>query len=191
MRTWWIGALALGACPAMAQDANTWASVGNWTIAIEPNLANSCYAYAYFDGDTYLSMGYDRRDNTAYADFSDPDWSSLVDGETYPLTVQFGNRPEWSGDALASTFTGGDVYLELVVDDEFLNEFAGQNSVRIGFNGSEIAHLNLQGSRRALNETIACQNKNKAPAEADPFKGAATDDPFAGQDAPADDPFAQ
>jgi serine protease Do len=189
MRVLGILAVLVSASPVVAQDATTWAEVGNWTIGIEPSLDNSCFAYSYFDGDTYLAMGYDRRDNTAYADFSDPDWSSLVEGQTYSLSIQFGRRPEWTGDALVSTFTGGDKYLELVVDDEFLNEFAGQNTVRIGFSGKEIAYLNLQGSRRALNAMIDCQNKNAGTA--DPFAGAATDDPFVGQDAPADDPFAQ
>ncbi len=196
MRVMGLLVVALAASPALAEEAPVWAEVGNWTIGIEPALDNSCFAYAYFDGDTYLAMGYDRRDSTAYADFSDPDWASLVDGQSYALSVQFGNRGKWDGNALASTFTGGDVYLELIVDDEFLNEFASQSSVKIGFNGSEIAHLNLQGSRRALNELVSCQRKNSAPAVTDPFAGkSATADPFAGTtDAPSvdpTDPFAQ
>ncbi len=182
-------ALALIATPVVADEVPTWAKVGDWTISIEPSLNNSCFAYAYFNGDTYLAMGYDRRDDTAYADFSDPDWVSLVEGQTYELTVRFGNKPEWTGDALVSRFTGGDMYLELIVDDAFLDEFAAQNSVRIGFGGREIANLGLQGSRRAMNEVIACQSKNSAAA--DPFAGEAVPDPFAGEPAPANDPFAQ
>lgn len=182
--------LVLAACPAQAQDPH-WADVGGWTISVDPIRANGCYLVSSFAGGTNFGLGFDRRDDTGYMFISDTDWTSLVNDQSYDLTVKFGRRSPWDGQALAVISDAGENFLTLTVDSDFMEEFANQNEVRMNFGPAEIAFLGLQGSRRALNEMIACQDAWDAAGPSDPFAGAAGADPFAKKSGIGADPFAQ
>jgi hypothetical protein len=185
--------LAIAAWVPSCAFAQHWGDSGGWSIYNDASLNNGCYLYSDFDGGTQFGIGIDRRDDSVYTWVSDTDWTSLVPGNSYPLSITFGRRSPWTGDALAIAQDNGPVYLSLIIDSNFIEEFAGQNEVRMHFGDTEIAYLGLQGSRRAVNEMYACQDSwDKQPKlNDDPFANADNADPFAGQKGAGDDPFAQ
>jgi hypothetical protein len=187
-----VAGLCLCLCPGLAM-AQHWEDVAGWTIEVDPALGNGCYLYSNFDGGTQFGIGVNRADDVVYTWISDTDWTSLVAGNTYSLSITFGRRSPWTGDALAIQPDNGPIYLSLNIDSDFIEEFAGQNEVRMNFGPTEIAYLGLQGSRAAVNSMWACQDKwDSMPVSADPFAAAGNADPFAGASGTnTNDPFAQ
>lgn len=189
-------ALALGfSLPATAQETDLWKNVGNWEISIDKTIGNGCYALASWVGGTVLRIGLNPQKNNFYTLIGNDAWTSLEDGKTYDIAIQFDSRPRWDVKANGLKLgSGGTVYLHAQSTKfEFIDEFMKANRLKLSYGGKEIDVLKLNGSSRAFQEVRACQKAADA-------RVAPGTDPFAtGNAAPGsgkkttpgnDDPFA-
>jgi hypothetical protein len=170
----------LAATPALADDTVPWGKgeVAGWDIAVDQSLGGGCFILALFDGNAIVRIGFDPGNSDYYLMLSDADWQSIEAGKDYDLKLTLGRRAPW--DAAATGIMMGDQPALLVrsTDADFIEEFSGQQNIRVEYAGSEIANLNLSGSAAALREMINCQSTmNENATAADPFKKTA--DPFA------------
>lgn len=169
--------LALSTTPALAEDM-AWGTFGNWDVAVDPTLGNGCYASVSWNDGTMLRIGRNPQLDNFYMLLSNESWTSLEDGETYMLEMQFDSRSPWDVSATGYTFySGGMVYLRAQsAKMDFIHEFQKALAVTVDYNGSEIANLKLNGSSRAWSEVERCQ------LDADRTAPRMSDDPFAGND---------
>lgn len=178
-------AFALMGSTALADDATVpWGdgTVAGWDIAIDQTLGGGCYILAEFDGDTIVRIGFDPSNSDYYLMLADADWKSIEADKEYDLVLTLGHRKPW--DAQATGLMMGDQPTLIVrsTDTDFLDEFSSQQNIKVEYNGTQIANLNLDGSSQAINEMINCQDTvNKSSGNGgDPFKKAGTNgsDPF-------------
>ena len=114
--------------------------------------SSGCQVFAVFDGQTAFFIGFDADDDELSLDVT------LLD-------------ERWS------SIQDGNDQTEL-----FIDEFQRENSMAWSFNDNQLGHYTLRGSRRALNEVVACQrgffeatNKIGGPYSAD---NSGKSDPF-------------
>lgn len=159
--------------------------VRGWMIRVDPTIGNGCFMLTEYDGGTYLRVQFNPSTDNLDFIIGDGDWRSVEKGKLYELSVQFGNRTPWAGDAEGFWFGDNTPALMMSVpfhDDRaksFMEEFMRMSDVRVKYEGSEIAHLSLSGTYAAMQEAIACQI---AMAEEE-------DDPFATGSGKKEDPF--
>lgn len=173
---------------AQAQETTPWGDgdVNGWSIGIDHTIGGGCFIYTLYEGDTSARIGFDPGSRGFYFLVGDLDWRSMEDGKEYDVVLQMGKRPEWTAIALGSRM--GEVPALLVVFDDanFIAEFAGQNFISMRLGGQEIANLSLDGSARAIDEMISCQEAVNNGTAGGPPAG----DPFATTPPNQDDPFA-
>ncbi|WP_332716095.1 hypothetical protein [Pelagibacterium mangrovi] len=181
-----VSILAVVASPIAAQDAQVWDTIGNWTIAVDTTLDNSCFALTVFEGDTYLRLGLNVTEAMLpyYMILGNPSWRSIEEGKDYELTLQFDNAPAWTATAVG-TYMGDLPSLMLqAAEFDFIDEFARKHTLQITFMGRRVDSLSLSGSARATQELATCQiamDRTGLPST-DPFEtrpASAPKDPFA------------
>lgn len=179
--------------PAAAQDTVRWGSTGNWEIWIDPTMNNGCFAYVNYQDGSFFRSGFDMTDESSYVFFSNPDWKSLVPGESYDIRMYFDPLNSWwDAGALAQEFADGTLYLRFnTTDATLLEDIMKADAARVEFNAREIANYDLRGSRQALLGVVECQDEaDNVMGVDDPFaKMADPDDPFVGEKI-TNDPFA-
>lgn len=178
---------AMATSPAMAQESRDWGTVGDWLIAVDQTLANSCFALNEYDDGTVLRIGLDMSadDDRWYIMFGNDRWASIEDGGEYEVALQFDREAEWTAGATGVNM-GGDVNFLYVFgsDLDFFDEFVRKNALTLFYDGESIAKLSLAGSARATGAMLDCQDEQLSEPPADPFAGkkkkSRTDaDPFA------------
>lgn len=171
-----------------AQETTPWGDgdVNGWSIGIDHTIGGGCFIYTLYEGDTAARIGFDPGSKGFYFMVGDLDWKSMQDGTEYDVVLQMGKRPEWTAIALGSRL--GDIPALLVVFDDanFIAEFAGQHYISLRLGGQEIANLSLDGSARAIDEMITCQEAVNNGTAGGPPAG----DPFATTPPNNADPFA-
>jgi hypothetical protein len=179
-------AAAMMAAPALAQDTTDWGQVGDWLIAVDSTLDNSCFALNEYDDGTVMRIGLDLSadDDRWYIMFGNDRWASIEDGGEYDVALQFDREAEWT--AVASGVNmGGDVNFLYVFgsDIDFFDEFVRKNALTLFYDGESIAKLSLAGSARATAAMLDCQDEQLAAPPPDPFAGKkkkrSDSDPFA------------
>lgn len=194
LRTALFGAIAAMTFTASsaAADLIHWKTVGWWDISFYSEQ-EGCLAQVDYDDGTTFFIGFARVDGEVMMDITliDESWQSLEPGKEYPIEVRFGNESPWTVEMYADLY-GDDPGLAVLLTlngvnaDRFIDEFQRKSDMVWSFRGHRLGHFNLRGSRRAMDETIACQRSyNSAVNRVDPFAASATADPFA-----SNDPFA-
>lgn len=157
--------LAVGAAnSALAQDIVTWKeNIQGWRIVVDRTIEDSCFIISEFEDDVLLRFQFNVSQQTVQLIVASLSWDSLENGEDYDLEVTFGDLDAWSG--MAKGHRWNDILPSLVLSvpmedrqaSEFMEEFTGRESVRISHNGSEIAHLALEGTDEAVASMLDCQ----------------------------------
>lgn len=151
-----------------AQDVVDWnPNVRGWYIGVDRTIGTSCFMYGMFEGNTALRLQFNRQAGTFQFLIGDVDWQSLEPGKLYALSVQFGNREPWTGDAEAIAMGENFNMLALTVpfrDEkdgarEFINELMRLNGVTVRYDGKQIAELSLRGTYAAAQEMMNCQRE--------------------------------
>lgn len=141
---------------AHAQEPVLWSKVGDWTVKVDRVLGNGCFAYAIYEDNTGLRVGFSPFDNSAHFFVVDHNWASLEVGKEYELEVQFDSREPWRRTATVEF----EHSLLVEVDTEWpvlLEEFARSHVLVMRYMGKEFVRLSLRGSRAALDEVFKCQ----------------------------------
>lgn len=140
------------------QGAEVWSRVSNWTI-LRDQAAEICSARRVYDvpGGTSLRISYAARTGETTLTTANRNWTSLVTGETLPLTLstsRWGDREVRARVFRTDTGVPG---LAIRLDREFLSEFA--LSYGIGLlkpDGTQVIDLDLTGSHAAVLEVGEC-----------------------------------
>ena len=175
---------------AMAEESVTWKDdVRGWYLGVDTSIGNGCFMTASYDDGTFLRMQF----NPELAQFQfiigSEHWESIEAGKHYNLSVAFGSRSPWTGEADGMRLGSLPALLLSVPfeDDKaetFIGELQQMPHVVVGYNGNEIASLELSGTYAAMEEVMQCQQAiseaaDQQPAKAaDPFSPAAPADPF-------------
>jgi hypothetical protein len=177
------------ACPAaQANPTITWKDdVRGWFIGVDDSIGHGCFMTATFDGGTALRVQFNPTTDLLQFMMGNPAWQSVEPGKLYPLSITFGSRSPWTGDAEGLVM--GDLHM-LVLDvpftegraELFISELKQMPHVTVEYEGRTVDRLKLSGTFAAMDEVIACQ---AAMAEAQ----AGTGDPFSSGAATGADPF--
>lgn len=175
-----VFALSL-ASAATAQDTVTWKDdVQGWSVAIDRTINDSCFIISGFEDDLFLRFQFNASQENVQFIVANVRWDSVETGEDYDVEVAFGDMDAWSG--MAKGHRWNDILPSLVLSvpiadqqaSHFMKEFTAMPSVRISFDGTEIAHLALSGAAAAVESMLDCQatmSKAKQARESgnDPF----------------------
>lgn len=165
-------------------------TAGNWTIAIDTTINNSCFALATFIDGSAFRIGFDMRPgagNPFFVILGNINWKSIEYGKEYPIDLIFGNEPPWSGNASGFSFDPPEnqTWLRVGVGKdtgaEFVSEFMKQRFVAVKYSGKEILRLALKDSYKAGLKLIECQKQaSQTQTTTDPFKNTSdrSSDPF-------------
>lgn len=154
-----------------AEKSPLWKEVAGWDVRVDESLADSCFIFRVYEGETILRVGFNKLAGNSYLMLGDKDWASLEEGKTYDLIFQFDREEPWVGRATAIDFQTL-VGLWMNIDEpEFLRDLAERHVLAIGYRGISVARLSLAGSYAALMEMVNCQELvDEARGNVDPFK---------------------
>lgn len=167
---------------AIAQDTVTWKdNIQGWTVVIDRTIENSCFIITGFENELLLRFQFNATQQNVQFIVANINWESLQAGEDYDMEVAFGDRDSWAGTAKGHRWN--DILPSLVMSvpvadqqaSNFMKEFTAMGSVRVSYEGSEIANVALPGAGEAVASMLDCQ---AAMANAKPIQKSATD-PFA------------
>ncbi len=147
-------AAAAPAPPTLTVD-KTFGKVAGWSIGYSESLGGCLAAASYGDGTT-LWFGFNGARGASYLALTNPKWRSLEVGGQYELQMIAG-RQKWRG-----TFTGferGDArgLYQSGLKERFVADLSDSGSIKLIFQGREIAVLSLVGSTEAFDAVIGCQ----------------------------------
>jgi hypothetical protein len=175
-----VALLTAGA--ANAQDTAIWNDdIDGWAVVVDRTINDSCFIIAGFGNNVYLRFQFNLPQQNIQMIVADAAWDSLETGTEYDLNVAFGDREPWTG--LAKGHRWQDVLPSLVLSvpvanhqaADFIDDFTAVNSVRISFDGTEIANLPLKGVDEAVQAMLDCQaamsEVDHSVLDADPFAG--------------------
>lgn len=174
--------LAIAASSAFAEDTVMWNDdIRGWSVAIDRTIEDSCFIISGFEDQLFLRFQFNAQQQNVQFIVANIAWESLVTGQDYGLEVVFGEDNPWSGTAKGHVWNGilPSLVLSVPFEDQqaskFIEEFSDRGSVRVNYEGTEIANLTLSGTGEAIEAMMACQ---QAMSEAGAFKESNAD-PFA------------
>lgn len=166
-------ALVPAMSPAAAATPERWSYIDGWDVAYYPT-SQGCLAFAAFEG-TGFFIGFDTRGPIPALDITmlDEGWESIETGSNYAVTLSLGEQPPWTLD-MTGVFMDGAPGLNILVDAstekaaDFIEEFQRELRMTWSYGDEELGRFTLQGSRRAFDEVLACQNAHEAALSAQP-----------------------
>lgn len=178
--------LALMTVPAMAVKAPFWKQVGPWNIRVDGTIGNSCFMVGMYSGqNTILRIGFNNLTNSVDLLVVNPNWTSLVDGQTYQIGAQLddGAMQQWTALGKAMGDPGHQtIYLRIPFLREnmwqVMQRFGQRYNMKLWYRGQMLASLNLNGTAAAVAELINCNQQfyTSSQPQTDPFTKAT--DPF-------------
>lgn len=180
-------AIILGSAASDGAQAEVtrWKTINGWDISFYSEQRGCLARTSYTEGTTFF-IGFDTTGTGLLLDVTliDNRWESIVDGTSYDIIVKFGNESPWTLNMIGRRY-GESPGLAILIDAgatearRFVDEFQRKSDMRWTYKGALLGHFTLRGSRRALDEAIACQKSyNSAVSSvADPFAGVKSD-PF-------------
>ena len=146
----------MASMPALAQTAQ-WGQVGGWQIRVDRTVGDGCFAVQEFEGDTIVRIGYDAAAKRMYLLFTDDDWKSLEVDKVYPVRIVFDGSTSFNGE-MTGLKLGKSIWLaHRNVSSDLVQAFMERNTMRIFYQGTQIAHLSLRNTFAALMEVVTCQ----------------------------------
>lgn len=164
---------------AQAEETPLWGYSGNWEIRVDPTLDYSCFALIEYKTGTILRIGFNKSEDNYYLVFGHPDWTSIEEGKTYEITLRMDKARPWTA-TLEGVWLGKTPGLIGSSQDiKFIKEFVRKRSMRIYFEGRQLDHISLTGSRRAFETVITCQDKIDEAMKSSTGPSKRNNDPFA------------
>jgi hypothetical protein len=192
-----IAALLLACMPfaAAAQDASKvkdpilWGEFGTRTVQMEPGIGHACVIVSEFDTGHVLVFGrYFKPGKPGFfISVQNEKWKSLVHNKVYSISFGFGEKEIWEAESGAYVQGSTRRLTMKTVTRDFFDEFKSSKTVKMFYEGKEIAQLSLSGVQKAVEQMDACQQttdellkiSRTEPDTSDPFaKKPSTQDPF-------------
>lgn len=172
-------------------------TLGNWVINFDSdNLI--CLASSISDQGTSYHVGMDVRQGSWFFSYTNQEWKSIQEGQSYNVNYLFDGRQSWGGQSIG--IPNG--LLLQGLSNPFVRDFAASMRLEVYLDQRKIDTVSLVGTRNATNAIEYCNSQaqargqsaqvanylNKAPVSADPFagqQGQAGRDPFGSSPASA------
>ncbi len=141
----------------MAQDLESYATVGVWEVLIDPSVGNGCLINAAFEDGSDIRIGFDREAGTGYLMAMNEAWGDVVEGQTYPITFDL-DGTAYDGNAtgvILDDLPGVDIPFDSI---DFLTGVAASTTMTLLSDGAEVMKIDLTDSDTALAKAIECQD---------------------------------
>ena len=153
-----LSVLAAPAAVAVAQPVN---SNSQWTLEVAPS---GCIVHAASASGTVLSIWGSAGDDNLRFLVQNKGWSSLSDGESYPIKVSFDGQRAWPMEATARLNLDSDgPGLTFAVSpdarsgsDGFMEQFAGAEGMDIARGDERVETLSLDDTQIAMQALAKC-----------------------------------
>jgi S1-C subfamily serine protease len=151
--------VALGASSALADGPYSLdkeiREVRGWTIAAN-QARRGCLAFAAYQSQTALEVGFDTRKDTSFMLFANEGWDFIVPGKSYDVKLVFDGSKNWSG--TAEGVKAGSLHgLALEgIKSAFVVDFARYSSVQFHLGKRRLDGFSLSGTRAAVEAAIDC-----------------------------------
>jgi hypothetical protein len=160
---------AAAAQPAVPQPPQGWTILDN---------DRGCAVNSAHSGGTRLSVfALPDREGIGFL-IQNADWTTLDDGEMYPLTIRFDDGSDWRIPALARLRIdrhGPGLFFAIrpgSAEDgrDFMVQFASANGMQVTNNGAQVERLRLTNSRAATQALAQCIGRLWSGEPANPFR---------------------
>ena len=145
------------ATTATAQD---YGQSGDWTIKVNPDNGNGCFMQKAFETGTLIQVGFVPDREGAFFAAYNPDWTTIIEGETSDLLFDFGDS-RFMGEvmgAMLDDVPGGYAYFD---NPEFASEFGRRQTVTLEGARGHTEAFDLAGSARAITAVKECQTSQE------------------------------
>lgn len=167
------------AAPAAAIRSDQYPrTLGDWVINFDrDNLI--CMASSMSDKGTSYHVGMDVRQGGWFFSYTNQEWQSIKEGQSYDVNYVFDGRGNWGGQ---STGIANGLLLQGLTGS-FVESFAASLRLEIHFEGRRIDTVGLRGTRNATKAIEYCNSRAYAMAQSAQVaghlnRGQATADPF-------------
>ncbi len=157
----------------------------HWVIGVNDSVGG-CLATGTVQSGTRVSFGRAAPGARPFLALANPKWASLVADDTYELTFVFDRGRAWTYVGTGIVVDAGPGVTVRGLPPAFIDAFARSNGLRVLFEGRQVDHVPLSGTRAATRAVQACQRHRIRPV--DPF--ATATGTAAPPDGPPSDPFA-
>ncbi|MGB8813021.1 MAG: hypothetical protein WCC57_07530 [Paracoccaceae bacterium] len=151
-----MSAALLTGTSAMAQDLESYGTVGVWEILIDPTVGNGCLINAAFEDGSDVRIGFDVAANTGYLMAANAAWGDIVVDQEYPVKFDLDGTPyEGVGKGIViDDVPGVDISFDSM---DFLTDLAAKNTMTLFSADTEVMKIDLADSDGALLKAIECQ----------------------------------
>ncbi len=160
---------AAATAPATTQNLQGWNVLDN---------DRGCAVNAAYRGGTRLSVfALPNHEGIGFL-IQNQDWTTLEDGQVYPLTIRFDDGSEWPIPALARLEIdrhGPGLFFAIrpgSAEDgrDFMLQFASASGMNVSNNGAQVERLTLTNSRAATQALAQCIGRLFSGEPANPFR---------------------
>lgn len=153
-------------------------------------MGNGCFALQLYEDGTAVRIGVHADRQRIYLMFGNTAWKSMEEGKVYSIRIVFDGASTYNGEMKGARLTGGTLMLTHDnLSSDFVKDFMQRNSMRLYYQGGQIAGLSLRNTYAAIGEVVNCQKEfgfgsspsPNSPRGGDPFSssgGRSNRDPF-------------
>lgn len=158
--------------------------------AVQPAVPQTLQGWTVLDNDRGCAVNTAQSGGTRLSVFAlpnqegigflmqNPDWTTLEDGEIYPLTIRFDDGSDWRIPALARLRidrNGPGLFFAIQpgsAEDgrDFMVQFASATGMDVTNNGAQVERLRLTNSRGATQALAQCLGRLWSGQQANPFR---------------------
>lgn len=157
--------------PPKSEETFVYAREEPWEIRVDTTVDGGCFVIAGYPDGTSIRLGFDRRNDNAMLLIGNSNWKSLEAGKNYALDLKFDDDSPWEAkaDAFMLDPTLATPFLRVTFTEEkFILDFATKLSLAVIWNKKQIGKYRLNGSAKAIDKMLECQEKMETTR--DPFK---------------------
>jgi hypothetical protein len=149
--------LGIVAGPAAAETADKpkWGESGSWSIYVDINAGNVCYAVRGFRGGIAMLVAV-RSDGGLDLAIASDSWHFAEAGETYRLKFVFGNNTTYEEELEAVALDSAVALSASGMSAAFLSDFMEKTSLDVYHQGSLIAPVLLLDTYDAVTQLRTC-----------------------------------
>ena len=153
-----IGAMALSAGAANAQDLQHWGASDYWAVMIDPTLGNGCLIQGEFADGSLVRIGLDRVAGGGYVTVFNTAWGDIEEGAVYPISFSLDGE-SYEGEA-KGMYLNGVPGADLAFDSvDFFMGIAKYQTMTMYHDGAEVLSLDLTGTMAGLEAVLTCQDE--------------------------------
>lgn len=150
--------LVFATAPVFGMAAESWQTVGDWSIMINTEDASRCFASRTMDDGSEVQIGTEPTLDGGYFAVYNAEWTHIEEGQELTVEFDFGTS-RFGGKAkgkIENGLPGGYVFFN---NPAFVQEFARGRTVKITGSEGNAFEMDLTGTSKAIRGVLACQDE--------------------------------